>query len=261
MIIFPYNYFPGRPANFLYCSDPDFSTTISCIIVDDKPAFYSGVLQDILHRGIARMAMTIPFCDEALDLLRGRDILLGADDRCFRVRIPSLINCILIVDLENGVHKSSGFTFNNYNADDYLDAGLQFYRQLGGFPGRFFFTSRRGVDELSKIGIPSSMGIVKFRADNDYNDVMSRDDRASLLKALFVNRVGLDCFARSLIDCSNNMLSEKQKANDYAGVIDSFLLHTEDGTSASGSAHYPPPPALESVKAPYYSNNVELVKA
>lgn len=173
-----------NPSDYLLCSDPDNQTDVTCVIVEDNPGPYLDFVQDIVQSGICSMAMTAPFTDITLQLLRGQPATFGNGSDRTTVALANPAHCVLILDMRNGDSESTVQSFAGYDANRFELAGYQFFKQLRGFPGKVFFATRYGRDLLEEMGVTGAFGVVPLNLKSDYHGPMQESDKQKLLAAL-----------------------------------------------------------------------------
>ncbi len=195
-----------EPSDYLICFNPDNHTDISCVIVEDDPGPYLDFIQDIVHSGTCRLAMTAPFADRTINFLRGQPVIWGEGHERITLALDNPAHCVLILDMRNGISSSTVQSFAGYDVQRFDLAGYQFFKQLRGFPGKPFIATRYGRDLLEEQGITGAFGIVTLGLKSDYHGPMQESDKRKLLAALDLVMIQCDVSAiYSMSPCGDHM--------------------------------------------------------
>ena len=218
--------FTEEPSDYLICFNPDSTSDITCVIVEDDPGPYLDFVQDVVQSGLCGTAMTAPFTDSTIQLLQGQEVTFGADSECARMRIPNPQHCVLVLDMRNETEQ----TFKGYNPKDFAICGYQFFRQLRGFPGKVFFATRYGRRLLEEKGLTGAFGVVPLELKSDYHGPMPAPDKQKLLATLDL----------ALVQCDVSSVYRITRRGDaiditFQGEV-STLMPGKDGPKKSGLA-------------------------
>ncbi len=169
-----------EPNKYTFYTREDADNVISCVVVEDEPGPYLDLVAEVVDSGQCKMALTAPFTDKTLALLSGQRVLFGDDESPVPVALPDLTRCVVVMDMRN----DSSQKFAGYDPTKHATAGIQFVRQLPGFPGRLFFATRYGRELLDAAGISGAYGVVPLRIKAGYRGKMPREDREAIKTAL-----------------------------------------------------------------------------
>jgi hypothetical protein len=144
----PVEFYEAR-SKYTYYLREALRSSVSCVIVDDEPGPYPSLIAETVDSGQCKMALTAPFSDKTLSLLRGDAVTFGDVDHTVPVKLPNLSHCVLILDMRNEARQ----LFTGFDESRFEVAGIQFLKQLKGFPGRVFFATRYGREWIDKEGL------------------------------------------------------------------------------------------------------------
>ena len=173
----------------------DSPVDISYVIVDDEPGPYIQYIYDIVESGRVYLAITAPFSDKTLRLLRGEEISFSQEYGSVSLRIRNLTQCLLLLDMRN----DSSQSFEGYNRGKNEIAGYQFRRRLKRFPGKTSFVTRYGRGMLEKMGISGAYGIVPLSIKTPYRGPMGNQDVQKLYEVFHHLEFELNSISGNLI--------------------------------------------------------------